>query len=333
MSAQRIADIAQRWPKGVRLLLLHGYDPSASLDHAGRIVRGLVDPADPAGLERLTGEQIVADPEALMAAAGAISMFGTQTIIRIDAVDDKAALALSRLLEGPEGNPVIAVAEGLKKTSTLLALAGRPGVLAIESKEARPGDLSDLAGEFGLRPDRDAARAVFDACAGERSLMRRELEKMALYLDASPAAPKPLDVETVTAVGAGIEPFDQNGLIVAVLGGRQTEAAGILATMPDGLWVPTTRALAGRLTALAEMRRAMDAGQRAEAVVDAARPPVFWKEKAVHVTALKRFSSGDLTQALAATLAAERAVKSVGSLGDLEVHRLLLDLAGAAGSY
>lgn len=327
MSAPRVAEIARRWPEGVRLLLLHGYDPSASLDHASAIVRGLVDPANPTGLERMTGEQIIADPTMLVAAAGSISMFGGQTVIRVDGVDDKAAAALARVLEGPVGNPVIAVAEGLKRASPLLALAGRPGVLAIESKDARASDVPDFAKEFGLRADREAAQALFDACAGERSLIRRELEKMALYLDASPETPKPLDAATVAAVGAGIEPFDQNGLIAAILTGREAEAATILATMPDGMWVPTTRALAGRLLALADMRRAVDGGARAETVIDGARPPVFYKEKPVFMTALRRFSSARMVAALAALLNAERAVKSAGSLGELEVQALLLRLA------
>jgi len=329
VSTQRIAAIARQWPDGLRLLLLHGYDPSASMDHATRICRGLVETDNPAGLERLTGDQIAADPQALVAAAGSMSMFGGQTIIRVDNVTDKAAPALALLLDGPAGNPVIAVAEGLKKSSPLLALAGQTGVLAIESKEARPGDLSAFASEFGLTLDREAAAALFEACTGERSLLRRELEKMALYLDASPDAPKRLDGATVAAVGAGIEPFDQNALISAVLAGRSEAAAAMVAGLPDGLGIMVLRVLGGRLAALAEMRAAMDKGARPETVIDAARPPVFWKEKPVFVAALRRFSTAALATALSDVLAAEQAVKSSGSLGELEVHALVLRLARA----
>lgn len=330
VSAQRVLAIARQWPDGLRLLLLHGYDPSASIDHATRICRGLVEKDNPAGLERMTGDQIAADPQALVAAAGSVSMFGGTTIIRVDNVTDKAATALALLLEGPTGNPVIAVAEGLKKSSPLLALGGHPGVLAIESKEARPGDLSAFATEFGLVVDRDASAALFEACAGERSLIRRELEKMALYLDASLEAPKRLDGETVTAVGAGIEPFDQNALISAVLAGREEAAAEMVAGLPNGLGILVLRVLGGKLAALAEMRAAMDMGARPEAVIDAARPPIFWKEKPVFVAALRRLSTDTLAAALSDVLTAEQAVKSSGSLGELEVHVLLLRLARAA---
>lgn len=330
MSAQRVAAIARAWPERLRLLLLHGYDPSASIDHAARICAGLVAKDDPAGLERLTGEQIAADPQALVAAAGALSMFGGQTIIRVDGVTDKAAAALALLLDAPLGNPVIAVAEGLKKSSPLLGLVGRPGVLAIESKEAKPGDLVAFANEFGISLERGAGAALFEACAGERSLIRRELEKMALYLDASPDAPKRLDLATVTAVGAGIDPFDHGALVSAVLAGHAAAAGEMVAALPDGLGIMVLRLLGGRLAALAEMRLAIDKGARADAVVDAARPPVFWKEKPVFLAALRRFSSAALARALGDALAAEQAVKSRGSLGELEVKAFLLRLARAA---
>lgn len=322
--------MARAWPDGVRLLLLHGYDPSASVDHAARICAGLVAADNPAGLERMTGEQIAADPQALVAAAGAISMFGGQTIIRVDAVTDKAALALALLLEGPLGNPVIAVAEGLKKSSPLLALAGRPGVMAIESKEARPGDLAAFAAEFGITLDRETSTALFEACAGERSLLRRELEKMALYLDASPDMPRRLDVATLAAVGAGIEPFDQGALIAAVLGGQASTAAAMVGSVPDGLAIMILRMLGGKMAALLEMRLAVDKGARIENVIDAARPPVFWKEKPVFTAALRRFSSAALSAAMSDILKAEQAVKSSGSLGELEIHALLLRLSRAA---
>jgi DNA polymerase-3 subunit delta len=161
-------------------------------------------------------------------------------------------------------------------------------------------------------------------------LLRRELEKMALYLDASSDAPKRLDGATVAAVGAGIEPFDQNALVSAILAGRGEAAATMVGGLPDGLGIMVLRVLGGRLAALAEIRAAMDKGARAEAVIDAARPPVFWKEKPVFVAALRRFSTDALASALSDVLAAEQAVKSSGSLGELEVHALVLRLARAA---
>jgi DNA polymerase-3 subunit delta len=279
------------------------------------------------GLERLTGEQITSDPAALLAAACSISMFGGQTIVRVDGVDDKAAPALARLLDAPFGNPVIAVAEGLKKSSPLLALASHPAVLALESKQTGASGLKDMAAEFGLRPDREALQMIFEANAGDRTLIRSELEKLALYVDARPDAPQQLDAHALKAVAAGIDPFDPNALLQALLAGSKAEAVALLGAMPDGFGIVVLRQLASRLTQLAEIRLAVDRGQRPEAAVEAARPPVFFKEKPVWLLALRRFTSKSLAEALAATLAAERAVKSSGSTGDLVVHALIVRLA------
>jgi DNA polymerase-3 subunit delta len=327
VSEQQIEAISRAWPDGLRLLLLHGYDPGTSMERAARLCRGLVDPANPAGLERLTGEQILADPQALVAAATAVSMFGDRTLIRVDEVDDRAAPALELLLAAPAGNPVIALAGGLKKTSALLKLAGLAGVLAIESRQAGPRELVEDGARLGLKMGREAAAALFEACAGERTLLARELEKFALYLDASPEHPKPLDVEAVLALGAGIDPFDQNGLLGALLAGRSGEAVAMLDAMPDGLSVPVLRNLAGRLMSLLELARRVEGGMRPDAAVEAARPPVFWKEKPLWVAALRRMDSGVISAALADVLAAERAIKAPASLGDPHGRALLLRLA------
>lgn len=323
----RVSELARKWPDGLRLLLLHGYDTSQSLEHARRIVQGLVDPADPMGLERMTGEQLIDDPEGLVAAASNISMFGGRSIIRIDGVDDKIVPALTRLLEAPPGNPVVVVAEGLKKNSALLALAGRPGVLALESRSTGPSDLKSMAEEFGLRPDREALQLLFDANAGDRTLIRSELEKLALYLDAHPDAPQRVDARALAAVAAGIEPFDQSALLQAVIGGRAADAAALLTAMPDGFGIVVLRQLGSRLAHLAELRLAVAQGQAPEVAVKSARPPVFFKDQQAWAAALRRFSQAALREALANTLAAERAVKSSGSTGDLVVHALVLSLA------
>ena len=328
----RPEDFLRGWPDGLRLLLLHGYDSAASHDNADRICRALVDPANPAGLERFTGEQLVADPGALVAAVTGFSMFGGQTVVRVDGADDKTATALASVLEGPAGNPLVVVAGGLKKTSPLLALAARgAGVMAIESRtlssSQMAGAVREMAAALGLRCDSDAAQALVSATGGDRVLLRGELEKLALYLDAAPDQPQPLDKAAVNAVVAGVDAFDHAGLVMAALGGRPEDVVNGLAQMPLGEGVVALRILGGRLATLAEMLTRVDSGGAAEAAVDAARPPVFWKEKQVWVAAVRRWSSNGVASALRAVLRAEQALKARGGLADLEAQALLLRVA------
>ena len=332
--AHRIEDFLQAWPQGVRLLLLHGYDPAGSADAADRICRALADPANPAGLERFTGDQVAADPQALVAAVSGFSMFGGQTLVRVDGADEKTLPALVAALEAPAGNPLILVAAGLKKTSGLLTMAGRTaGTAVIESRSLAPAQMAglvrEMAAQLGMRCEQGAAMALVEATGGDRQLLRCELQKLALYLDATPEHVQPLDLSAVAAVSAGVDGFDHGGLVMAALAGQSADMVSALAQMPSGEGVVALRLLAGRLATLAEMRVRVDAGSGPEGAVDAARPPVFWKDKPVYVAALRRWTSRGLAAALRAVLKAEVALKARGGLGDLEAQALLLRVVKA----
>ena len=105
--------------------------------------------------------------------------------------------AVEALLEAPAaGNPVALVAGALKPTSTLLKLAlAAPAALAFASyvPDAREADrLVARAGPgdraWSLRAD--VARRIAEACGGNRAIIEQELAKFALYLDATPEAPR-----------------------------------------------------------------------------------------------------------------------------------------------
>jgi DNA polymerase-3 subunit delta len=84
------------------------------------------------------------------------------------------------------------------------------------------------------------------------------------------------------------------------------------------------------MTLLLGLRAAVDAGNSPQAVVDGARPPIFWKEKDAIVAEVAAWTTPALVAALAALLEAERAIKSRGSLGETMAHATLLDLARRA---
>ena len=90
------------------------------------------------------------------------------------------------------------------------------------------------------------------------------------------------------------------------------------------------RAVERRIVLLLSLRGATESGASARAVVDAARPPIFWKEKDAVVAELGAWTTPMLLGALAALLNAERGIKSRGSLGETLSHAALLDLARRA---
>ena len=319
------------------MVMLYGPDAATSRDLADTVARQFADPANPLAIETLTGGTLASDPGALAGAAGAVSMFGDRTLVRIDGLTEDGLAAVEALLAGPPGNPVIAVAGALKKGSKLQALGDRaPGIAALVSYEPGPADALRLAttiGEdLGLRPSRDAAALLFDAAAGDRVVMRRELEKLALYLDADPARPLPLGADDVAALVPGSGDTDQFAIADAVAGGKAARASELLGRLGSGLGIVALRATDRRLVQLLGLRTAVDAGASPRAVVDTARPPVHFKAKDAMVADLAAWTTPALTTALAAILAAERAIKAPASPGDVLAHRTLLDLARRAAA-
>jgi DNA polymerase III subunit delta len=337
IDAARAAGFARAWPADVRILLLHGPDESASRDIAGQIVAGQV--ATGVGVTELIGAMLKDDPQALVAAVTSLSMFGDRELLRLDGLDDDGLDAVTALLAGPPGHPVLAVAGQLRKGSKLLTLAEKdPAIAASVQYEASLRDaprlLTDMAAPLGLRLDREVAEQLFESAAGDRMVMRRELEKFALYKDAGPETPQRLTTADVLALGAETGEAELFAPIGAITTGDVAEVAELVGRLPDGVAIPLLRALERRFAMLAALRSEVDAGNSPAAVVEAAGRAIFFKEKPFITKALGLWSQKALAGAMAEILAAERAVKTSGGLADLGVHELLLGLtrrADAAG--
>jgi DNA polymerase-3 subunit delta len=335
IDASRALSFARTWPADVRLLLLHGHDESASRDLAGQIVAGQV--AAGVAVTELSGGALKDDPQALVAGVTSLSMFGDRELLRVDGLDDDALAAVEALLAGPAGHPVLAVAGTLKKGSKLQALADKDPTIAVciqyeASLRDAPRLLGDMATPLGLRLDREVAEALFESNAGDRMVMRRELEKFALYKDASDASPQRLTLDDLAALGAVSGEAELFAPIAAVTTGDMVEARDLIGRLPDGVAIPLLRALERRFALLAGLRAEVDAGNSPSAVVESKGRAIFFKEKPSIIKALSVWSQKAIAGALAEVLAAERAVKASGGLADLAVHDTLLGLTRKAAA-
>jgi DNA polymerase-3 subunit delta len=279
--------------------------------------------------------ELKADPGRLADEAAAVSMFGGAKVIRVEGAGEESEEAVQLLLDaGAAGNPVVMTAGALKKGSKLLALAeGKPAAFAFISYAPEVRDLTgfvgEVAAELGLKPSRDAALALADSCAGDRGVLRREIEKLALYLDATPDAPKALERQHLAEVGAALDEADFSALVEAVAGGRPQEADRQLAQLEgQGVaGIALLRALARRLWLLAELRDSVENGAAVEAAIGALRPPLFWKDKPAVTAQVQRWRGTALRAALARVLETERATKRSGSAGDVLASQALLGIA------
>lgn len=333
------ADIARAVDKpdpSLRLMLLHGPDEAGS-----RALGARFEAALGADYERidLTPAELKNDPARLADEAAATSMFGPAMLIRVDGMGDESLDAVGALLEAAAaGNPVVAYGGSLRKDSKLLKLIEASSLAlhyASYPLEGRDADTEAQAlfKSEGLRPGRDAVKAVVEASGGDRGILAGEIAKLALYLDATPDHPKPVDPEAMAALLSGVTESELGALVNAVFDGRTSDAEKEIAKAGiDGIsGIPLIRAALRRLYLLAELRAEIDSGQSIEAAIATRGKSVFWKDRPRLSGQLDRWRVPALARAIHAMTEAERGIKRSGSAGDVIASQTLLALARHAG--
>ena len=265
----------------VRFYLFHGTDESQSSALGDRLVAALK-----ASKHGLAGGALRGDPALLADEAGAIDMFGGAKVIWIQPAGEEIAAAVEALLDAPASeNPVVAIAGRLGKASGLLKLA-ETHELALShvsyELDARDAErlVAELARTEGLRTQPGVAARIAEACANDRRMIAQELAKLALYLDASPNAPKDLGSDALDAVGAETG-GDFLGIADLALAGDVRSLGDALSRMEAGGRdaIPIVRSLQRRLLMLAPIRARIDAGERSQAVMTSMGKSLFWKDK------------------------------------------------------
>lgn len=189
----------------IRLYLLYGPDEAGSEALCGRFAKAMGTDAERIDLD---GPALGRDPARLSDEATAISMFNAKRWIRVQPAGEECLAAVLALLENPAvGDPVVLIAGNLRKTSKLLTLCdGRPDTVCIISYalDARSGEPAAMAmaRDAGLILTSELARRLVALSSGERGLLASEIDKLALYLDATPQDPKPATAEALDALAA-----------------------------------------------------------------------------------------------------------------------------------
>ena len=317
----------------IRFFLLYGPDEAGS-----RALMKMMGPADAERIE-LTGPELKSDPARLADEAASISLFGGARVVIVEPAGDEIVPAVEALIEAPAaGNPVAIVAGNLKPTSRLLKTAlASPAALAFASyvpdaKDA-PRMVMELAREQGLELRQDLARRIADAAAGNRAVIAQELAKFALYLDAAPERPKPLDAETVNAIGAASDEGDLSRLVDCMLGGNAAGLAAELARLHslgvEGISL-VRPALLRRLALLARLRAEVDQGRSVDDVMASSGKAIFWKEQGIVAAQLARWRSDLIAKAMSRVMEVQRLVMSSGGPGTIVVDEELFAICRQA---
>jgi DNA polymerase-3 subunit delta len=329
--------LIERWDKELRLLLFAGRDEGASRLLAERAAAQLADGEPPTSIE---GAALAAEPGRLADAAASIPLFGTRQVVRVSGTPSELRPAIAMLLAtAAAGNPVVATTGALVKSDPLHALveASPKAVLVLNHPPAQ-ADLARFVmaegARHGLRIPREAAAQLIETAGTDRSILATEVEKLALYVGATPEGPASATMEDVAAVTAGGGGEEETGrLALAILAGDGKAIAHALGMTARADAIPALRQLGSRLLQLIELAPAVAGGESPRAAIERARPPVFWKEQEPLAQALRRWTPPALEAALGATVAAEAAIKARGSAGEIVALQTLAMLGADAGVW
>lgn len=314
-----------------RLFLLYGPDDTSSRALIQRLVRAMGPDSERVDLD---GPTLKSDPARLADEAASLSLFGGKRYIIASVTGDESLTAIEGLMSATAGgNPVVILAGALKATSGLVKrLLNDPQAACLQSYPPSDSEFaqiaSGLAREQGLRLGSNLDQRLVALCGGDRAVLAREIEKLALYLDASPASPKEAGIDDVEAIGAANDEPDLSGLTDAVLNGKADAMADhLFALAAEGVdGIAILRALNKRVQMLIKLRAEMAGGKGVDALV----APLFWKERAPVSAQLRRWSPERLAIVAGRLLEAERGIKSSRSVGPLLADAELMTVARAA---
>jgi DNA polymerase-3 subunit delta len=279
----------------------------------------------------LSGAELRSDPVRLGDEARSTSLFGGTRHILVRATGDDAHDAVHNLLglidtgEGGGACPVLIVASSatdkartaklLEKRGDALVAMFYPPDLAAVSSEVRA-----MAGAAGLRNmGNELAERIARAAGLDVRLAQSEVTKLALYLDASPQAPKSAGAEDLDAIGAKTEEDGFMPLVNAVLSGEVNGLSAELRRMHEVSLNPVGVLLAmeRRAAQLAQLAAKLGQGRRIADVLEAEQKAnrVFWRDRRDLGVQLERWKGQHL----------ERLVQRLGAL-----HRALLANSQAA---
>ncbi|HYF09225.1 MAG TPA: DNA polymerase III subunit delta [Acetobacteraceae bacterium] len=331
IEARRIAGFLAD-PGAVRVVLIHGEDAGLVRERAEALTAA-VTAGDPFRLVEIPREQAAKDAGVLAAEAATAALTGGRRLVRVQNATDSLAGAAKEALAGPgPGLVLIEAGElqakgGLRK---LLEAAEAAGVIACYAERGAElaGSIGRSLREMGVIAEPAAVEWLAARLGEDRLVMRRELEKLALYV--GPGG-RVTEEDAMASLAEGSALDLESALSAAVAGDVALADRALEAAMAEGAHaVQIVRGALRHVQRLHQAAVAVAGGAPVKAAVDGMRPPVFFKVRPAFERALSLWSLPALEQAGAALLEAERRTKTTGLPDETIARSAVLALAREA---
>jgi DNA polymerase-3 subunit delta len=318
----------------LRVVLIYGNDEGRVSERAEAFAR-VVAGDDPLARVRIEMDAIADDPGLLVDEANAVPMFGGTRAISIRVAGSRRIEnAVEAVLANPPRDAFVVIAAGdLRKSSPLVKVceaSKHAAVIRCFADEARDLDRvidEELAAaDLAIAPD--ARAALKSLLGGDRRMSRSEVAKLCLYAAGSGT----ITLDDIRAASGDVAAFDVDELIDQMTAG---DAAALDRSyrrlLQDGTGDFTIAGAALRHFNFLEVARAaFDAGTPASALIQRARPPIFFKRQAAVAAAIERWPMARIARALAILDQAVVDSRLRGAMSSTVIGQALLMVAALA---
>jgi DNA polymerase-3 subunit delta len=318
-----------RDPRSCRLVLLYGEDEGLIREraqHLTKLVAGdLHDPFRVVELDRDTWPQMSGEMAAL-------SMIGGRRVVRVRDCADAALAHVTAAMKGPGTALLILEAPGLGKGKLRSFAEAAKDAASIGCYPEEGRALTELIramfGELGVSAEPDAISWLGETLGGDRSVVRGEIEKLALLAGAGGR----VDMEMARAcTGEVAGAQGEDGLMAATTGNAALSDAAVEASIADGLnGIGLIRMALMHLQKMHVARLRMEQGASAADAVRAMRPPVWGTAVSAMTLALGLWPAEALLRAIEEARQTELLCKQTGSRPELLARRYVAWLARQA---
>jgi DNA polymerase-3 subunit delta len=335
LASSRIAAFLRRPDPEILAVLLYGPDEGLIRERAGIVARSVCpDLKDPFRVADLSAAALVADTARLSDEAAQLSFTGGRRVVRVRGAGDSLSKLFAEFLATTSGDALTVVeASDLNARSALRrAFEAAPTGAAIACYPDTARDLAAVVREtlaaHRVTASRDAGQFLVEHLGGDRQLTRSELEKLALYAGDGGR----VELEDARLSISDSAALELDDAVMAAADGDPARVERVLGRVfQEGeSAVSIVRALLRHLHRLHILAARVAAGQPIDAVIRAARPPIFFKQEDSFWRQLTLWSETRLRPQLERVAQAELNIKTTGYPAETICREAMLAVAQSA---
>lgn len=330
---QQVNSFLQSPPNTCRGVLFYGPDAGLVKERVDQLARIIGNPKDLFATSLLSYEQIKLDPGRFSEELTALTFTGIRRLVMIDIAVQSIEKDVQSLIEAPPGKGFFIVhAQDLNVRSNLRVLFEKHDhLVAIPCYIDDTSSLKDVIGtmlqQAGLSYDRDAIMLLQTLLYGDRLLVRREVEKLILYMGNE----KHVTSNHVCAAIENQGEISLDKLCIAICSHHSAAIPALVKqSLLDGVApIVLLRSITRYFQRLYSVHQYMEDGLSEAQAISALKPPVFFKQVPEFKKHLGLWNMKRLERSLRSLLKAEQESKRTGMPAEILVGQMmqLLSLA------